>query len=254
MRIWIRLSLIVLLASGVGNAQQDASLIPNPEALAGRWEVSDGHGGAVGMNIILTTYIYGTPATLAGQPQFEGEFTVGLYQRAGSNAEPFGFNFFNAPNGGASWDGHRIRIHLTGKADLPTTDVELVWHPESQTWSGLFERGQFHKQVVLKRPTSKSTKSPFVGTWFQKRSGMMNNCVHIAQQQDETLAAWSDDIMIPRRVRYANGIQPRHRLGSIMERLQKQNWTHPIRLRSSCELTQRCVALTHSPQRLRRMG
>ena len=208
MRAWIHLSLMALLASGVGIAQQDASLIPSPEALAGRWEAPDGHGGAVGMNIVLTTYIHGTPASLVGQPQFEEEFTVGVYQRTGPDVEPFGFNFFNAPQFGATWDGHRLGIHLTGKADLPTTDVELVWHPESQTWSGLFERGPFRKQVVLKRPVSKSTKSPFVGTWFEKGGGMMNNCVHIAQQQDGVLAAWSDDIMIPGRVRYANGIKP----------------------------------------------
>jgi hypothetical protein len=201
-------SLMIVLLSGVGIAQQDASPIPSPEALAGRWEASDGHGGAVGMNIVLTTFIHGTPETLARQPQFEGEFAVGLYQRMVPDVEPLGFNFFTAPNGGANWDGHRLGIHLTGKADLPTTDVDLVWHPESQTWSGLFERGRFRKQIVLKRPASETSKSPFVGTWFEKGGGMMNNCVHIAQQQDGALAAWSDDIMIPRRVRYANGIQP----------------------------------------------
>ena len=37
---------------------------------------------------------------------------------------------------------------------------------------------------------------------------MQNNCVHIVQQQDGALAAWSDDIMVPGRIRYAKGIQP----------------------------------------------
>ena len=32
-----------------------------PDVLAGRWEAPDGHGGAVGMNITLTTHINGTP-------------------------------------------------------------------------------------------------------------------------------------------------------------------------------------------------
>jgi hypothetical protein len=47
----------------------------------------------------------------------------------------------------------------------------------------------------------------------------MNNCLHIAQQQDGTLTAWSDDIMVPGRVRYANGLRPpaqtRERYGEI---------------------------------------
>jgi hypothetical protein len=201
-------SLMIVLLSRVEIAQQAASPIPSPEALAGRWEASDGHGGAVGMNIVLTTFVHGIPESLAGQPQFEEEFTVGLYQRTGPDVEPLGFNFFAAPDGGASWDGHRLGIRLNGKADLPTTNVDLVWHPESQTWSGLFERGPFHEQVLLRRPASKTSTSPFVGTWFEKGGGMMNNCVHITQQQDGALAAWSDDIMIPGRVRYANDIQP----------------------------------------------
>jgi hypothetical protein len=75
-------------------------------------------------------------------------------------------------NGGASWDGHWLSIRLNGKVDLPTTiNVDLVWHPESQTWSGLFERGSFRQQVVLRRPASKTIKSSFVGTWFEKGGG-----------------------------------------------------------------------------------
>jgi hypothetical protein len=37
---------------------------------------------------------------------------------------------------------------------------------------------------------------------------MMNNCLHIPQQQDGSLTAWSDDLQTLGRVRYANGIQP----------------------------------------------
>jgi hypothetical protein len=111
--------LMIVLSSRVGIAQQNAFPIPSPEDLAGRWEASDGHSGAVGMNILLTTIIHGTPESLAGQPQFEEEFTVGLYQRTGPVVEHLGFNFFTAPNGGANWDGHRIGIHLNGKAEWP---------------------------------------------------------------------------------------------------------------------------------------
>lgn len=208
MRACISLVLLAVLVSEVAVAQQNTLIVANPEALAGRWEAPDGQGGAVGLNIILTTSILGRPDNLAGQTQTEDEFTVGLYQRQGPDVASLGFNFFTGLSNGAHWDGHRLEVHVPGQADLPTTNLDLIWHPNSEMWSGLFERGQFRKQVALRRPTSKTTQSPFVGTWFEKGGGMMNNCVHITQQQDGGLAAWSDDIMIPRRVRYANGIQP----------------------------------------------
>ena len=132
---------------------------------------------------------------------------------SGSTSEPFqrwgphAFNFFSSTAGeGTSWDGHRLTIHLL-RADLPKVNVDLTWHEETQTWSGLFERSAFREQVLLQRPSSKALASPFVGTWSDTR-GLMNNCLHIAQQQDGALAAWSDDIQAPGRVRYANGIQP----------------------------------------------
>jgi hypothetical protein len=115
------------------------------------------------------------------------------------------------PVNNASTDVFTIRspgFASTAKLICPTTNVGLVWHPESQRLSGLFERGPFREQVLLRRPASKTTKSPFMGTWFEKGGGMMNNCVHIAQQEDGALVAWSDDIMIPARERHANGIQP----------------------------------------------
>lgn len=40
----------------------------------------------------------------------------------------------------------------------------------------------------------------------------MNNCLHIAQSEDGTFAAWSDDLVVPGRLRYANGIQPPERV------------------------------------------
>ena len=36
----------------------------------------------------------------------------------------------------------------------------------------------------------------------------MNNCLHIAQAEDGALVAWSDDLMVPGTMRYANGLHP----------------------------------------------
>jgi hypothetical protein len=197
----------VFVANGGALAQEKRSLRA-PDTLAGRWEAPDGHGGAVGMNIIITTHIGGAPASIAGHLQYEDEFTVGLYQRTGPDVKPLGFNFFSSTaGGGMTWDGHQLTIHLLGKGDLPKANVDLIWHEESQTWSGLFERGSFREQVLLKRPTSTASKSPFVGTW-SNNAGMMNNCLHISQDKDGALTAWSDDLQIPGRLHYANGIPP----------------------------------------------
>ena len=66
--------------------------------------------------------------------------------------------------------------------------------------------GWFRGQVLLNRPTPPAVKSPLVGTWFEKDLG--SRCLHISQAKDGALAAWSDDLEIPGRMRYANGIQP----------------------------------------------
>ncbi len=40
----------------------------------------------------------------------------------------------------------------------------------------------------------------------------MNNCLHIAQAQDGTLTGWADDIQVPGRMHYANGLRPPERI------------------------------------------
>jgi hypothetical protein len=49
------MALLIFLAYGSAEAQSNGTL-SDPEALAGRWEIPDGHGGAVGMNVILTNF------------------------------------------------------------------------------------------------------------------------------------------------------------------------------------------------------
>ncbi len=202
------LCLALLLAAPTLLAQQPSFSGLTPDELAGRWEAADGHGGAVGMNIIITTHLDGRPSSIVDHVQYEDEFTVGVYHRTGPDVQQLDFNFFSTVAGRAmTWDGHHLVIHLAG-TDFPrTVNLDLTWREESRTWSGLFERDTFRQQVVLKRPTSKSTKSRFVGTWFNN-AAMMNNCVHISQEENGALTAWSDDLQNLSRMRYANGIPP----------------------------------------------
>jgi hypothetical protein len=206
MRFYVILIATVCLAQ-VNSPAQIKRVLSAPESLAGRWETSDGHRGVVGMNVIITTHIQGAPNRIDGHPQYEDEFTVGVERRSVPNAESSGFIFFSSMAGeGAAWDGHRLTIHLL-KADLRKVNIDLTWHEGPQTWDGLFELDAFREQVSLKRPSSKTLVSPFAGTWFDP-SEMMNNCLHISQQQDGALAVWSDDIQRPGEVRYSPGSQP----------------------------------------------
>jgi hypothetical protein len=143
--------LAILIPVAYGHAlQQEKRSFRTPDELAGRWETSDGQGGAVGMNIIITAHIDETSAVLAGQLQHEDEFDALIYQRSEPDVPPRGFNSFsNSPNGGMTWDGNRITIHLPGKDTVPTFNVDLIWHEESQEWTGLFERGSVNHRSAL---------------------------------------------------------------------------------------------------------
>jgi hypothetical protein len=97
------------------------------------------------MNIIVTTHIDGAPTSITGHVQYEDEFVAGIYQRTGPDVEPLGFNYFSsAAGGGMTWDGHQLAIHLVGKGDPRKVNLDLIWHEESQMWSGLFARDSFH--------------------------------------------------------------------------------------------------------------
>jgi hypothetical protein len=179
----------------------------NPEALSGRWETTDPQGGAVGMQLLLDTHVEGRSASLSDVKQTLDVMTVGLYRRIGPDPQPLGFNSFSVePGGPARWDGRRLTIDFAAEAELPRINVDLVWDEKAATWTGHFERGAFHDNVVLRRPTAATTSS-FEGTWSDS-ADLMNNCLHIASQSDGSLTGWGDDITIPGRMRYANGIQP----------------------------------------------
>ena len=196
-----------LLGASAFTAQSQKVILAHPEAIAGRWETADGESGMVGMNISLSTQIDGAPSSLMGRPHSLSYFTVALFQRHGAEVEPLGFTFFTyGPDESMPWDGRTLEVHSSPGADVPVTNIRLDWHENLQSWTGRFERGQFRNNVTLRRPRN-TQASPFVGTWFSRRD-LGNNCVHIAQARDGVFTAWSDDIVIPGRMRYANGIQP----------------------------------------------
>lgn len=208
MRVRVGVILLGISMSHAIVAQQ----ILHPENLAGRWEAPDGHGGAVGMSILLTTTVPSTTTDLSGLPRTLEDFEIGIYQRSDSDVNPLGFNFFTiSANGGATWDGQHLRIELQQRPGIsPGIHIDLAWHESTRIWTGTFERAAFRNQAITLRRPAGHQANPFVGTWFEN-SSLMNNCLHIAQAQDRTFTGWSDDIQIRSRTRYANGIQPSKR-------------------------------------------
>jgi hypothetical protein len=200
-----------------------------PEELAGRWEAPDGQGGAIGMNILVTTTVAGSTTDLVGVQQNTEDFEIGVYQRSGSDVKPFGFNFFTtSANGGATWDGQHLRIALPQKSSPADIDihVDLAWHETARLWIGTFERGTLKKQAItLRRPLGRQN-SLFVGTWFES-SVLMNNCLHIAQAEDGTFTGWGDDIQVPGHERYANGLRPPERAMEHYGEIAKVKVTEP---------------------------
>ncbi len=77
-----------------------AQELSSPEDLAGRWEASDGHGGQVGMNILISTTIASQTTNLVSVFQRLQSFEIGLYQRSGSDVKLLGYNFFTTSSSG----------------------------------------------------------------------------------------------------------------------------------------------------------
>jgi hypothetical protein len=89
-----------------GQAPSRGRETADPESISGRWETSDGQGGAVGMNIMLTIAVSGGQASFSPFRQVEPQLTIGLFQRTGADVGQLGFNFFtSSSDGGANCSG-----------------------------------------------------------------------------------------------------------------------------------------------------
>jgi hypothetical protein len=185
--------------------QQDKSLylgtpVTHPEDLSGVWEAADGHGGAVGIHLILDTTAPVDASTLVGITQAWLGLQVGLYRRTGAELQPSDETFFSdSPRGG------RVRYeqgHLT--LHTPGYDLDLRRTP-GDTWWGRFHREDFDAVVTLARPGLQAESNQhdphepwFVGTW-KTTSGPTATCLHIAQSSSATSSvtfiAWADTLL-----------------------------------------------------------
>jgi hypothetical protein len=184
--------------------------VTHPEELSGIWEAPDGHGGAIGLHLLLSTTAPTEIETLVGTRQSWLDLYVGIYQRSGAVLQVGEENYFgdSLRGGGVRYDNNRLTLHAVG------FDLELR-HIRGNEWSGRFHRKGFDSEVTLIRPgDGEKTKNAWlVGTWQEGRFGPGQTCLHIAQTAPGQFTGWSDTFQAWGAVRFAPNIQkPPHSL------------------------------------------
>ncbi len=182
-------------------------VIDHPEMLSGSWEIKSDHA-VYGLDIQITTRVEGAPIKLKGVPQTFDGAQIGVYERRGLTRRDADASWFSNDSSQVLWTERHLVIKESAAKTGPKVQLDLTFDPVSTSWFGRFRRGTFDQTVTLVRPHPETgaVRSPFVGTW--SRADLGNNCIHIVQTGRKSLAAWSDDLVTPGAVRYANGIRP----------------------------------------------
>lgn len=222
------------------DACRKGSVLGHPEKLAGPW-VADVHHRIFGMQIVLTTRARKSAKTSQGVIQTCEQASIEVFEQLGSERVNGDGNWFDTNLPGVTWMGDRLKIDYTGaNPDLAGAEInlDLRFDPESETWTGRFHRDTLDESATLRRPRPVMfpAKSRFAGTW--KRSGLANNCMHIAEGARGELFAWSDDILAPNALKYANGIPP------PPDTIETYGFTGQVELHSAHNIFVRLKALT----------
>ena len=167
----------------------------HPEALSGLWEAANGHGGAVGIHLLLNTTVPATTRTLKGISQSWNSLEVGVYERKRAVIKFGEQNYFtDSPRGGnVRFDDGRLTLHFSGD---PAIDLDLLQQPDN-VWVGRFHRGTFDSTVTLRHPnvSDPAKENPIVGTWVGT-SRLSNMCIHVFQQAESEFTGWSDNLQV----------------------------------------------------------
>lgn len=178
-------------------------LVTHPEELSGIWEAPDGHGGAIGLHLILSTTVPAEATTLVGAKQSWLDLQVGIYQRAGLVLQVGEENYFgDSPvGGGVRYVNNRLTLHASG------FDLDLR-HVRGDEWSGRFHREGFDSEASLIRPGSrgKTKKVSLAGAWKEGRWGPSQTCLHIVETAPGRLTGWSDTLLAWGAIRFAPNV------------------------------------------------
>jgi hypothetical protein len=161
--------------------------------------MDDGHGGGVGIELILTTSLSDDVRSSQAGPESWLALQVGMFHRSSSTIKVGDENFFSdSPQGGnVHYQNGRLALHV-GSADLD------LGRSKEGGWSGRFHLRGFDRQVVLRRVVQSFAKmSPFVGTWRRQAEESHFSCLHIVQTSTDAFSMWEDSHTIPGLLRYA---------------------------------------------------
>ena len=169
--------------------------VSDPESFSGLWEAANGHGGAVGIHLLLSTTVPATTRTLKGIPQSWESLEVGVYERKGAVIQFGEQNYFADSSRGSNvrFDDGRLTLHFPGD---PAIHLDLLQQSD-KVWVGRFHRGAFDSKVTLRRPRVRDAakENPIVGTWVGT-SRVSNMCIHVFQQAESEFTGWSDGLQV----------------------------------------------------------
>jgi hypothetical protein len=171
--------------------------VQSPESLTGLWEAPDGHEGAIGIHLLLTTTVPATAKSLVGTVQSWQHLEVRVYERKKPSIGPADENGFSDSKRGGSvtFDRDRLRLHFVSTwHDVPSVDLDLV--QSGDRWVGRFHRGSFDSNVSLRRPSMTSKANALLGTWQYSRSSASYECLHIAQTTAHDFTGWFDSLQL----------------------------------------------------------
>lgn len=206
---------VPLVPAQTGKASPDSSpyrrkVVIDPGSLSGLWETSNGHGGFVGIHIMLGTSVAPDAKTdgrtLNGVEQQWEYLNLGMYEQKGAGLSVGEENYFSDSAGAAAVmiaDGHLVLHLVPPVTGMLAVDLDLR-KKKNDCWVGRFHRGNFDEQVTLNRPGGgMKAHDAIAGVWTS--SGRV---VHIREQKPGQFVGWLDVLQIPGTIQFARGIKP----------------------------------------------
>lgn len=193
-------------------SQQSAATVrrrqPDAETLAGYWEAKDPFARASAHVGILIKILANRAVPLSpnsgfvvGPEQF-ADFDVGFYERTSPTAIRIGW-FTVAPDSGASWDGHRLRIKFNDGGPgvfIPSKlRLDVAFDQANHTWVGTYAQNRETKSIALRRPAASipDASTRFVGAWREVGDRGWQHCFYVAEAADGAFFSWRNSYIGP---------------------------------------------------------
>jgi hypothetical protein len=176
-----------------GDRYERGASILHPERVTGVWDMLQPDGRAIGISISITTTVPGDATTLRNVPQEIEDITILTYTRyQGTNVRHWWPT--RAPDGHLEWINNHLRFQALNARDGSQLDLDLMFDPAQNRWSGTFPDADYSGQAVLTRPAGTSPSAP-IGTW-QWMSVNQPECIHIGLAEDGRVLTWSDRLSV----------------------------------------------------------